>query len=69
MSVAFRETLVCRICGGTKLERVCDLAISHYFINDIRSIVSAENHGRTILEGNNAAITKQLKEFAADLMK
>jgi pilus assembly protein CpaE len=50
-------------------ERVCGLPIKHYFINDIRSTVTAENHGKTILEGGNSVIAKQLKEFAVSLDK
>lgn len=58
----FKEAISAR-----DFERVCALPIKYYFINDIRSIVSAENQGKTILEGGNSAISKQLKEFAVFL--
>jgi len=50
-------------------ERVCATSIKYYFVNDIRSIVSAENQGKTILECGNSAIAKQFKEFAGYLNK
>lgn len=60
----FKEAISAR-----DFERVCALPISSYFINDIRSTVTAENQGKTILEGGNSVIARQLKEFAAYLDK
>ncbi len=60
----FKEAISAR-----DFERVCALPIKYYFLNDIRSTVAAENHGKTILEGGNSPIGKQLKEFAVYLDK
>lgn len=60
----FKEAISAR-----DFERVCALPIKHYFVNDIRATVSAENQGKTILEGGNSVLAKQLKEFAAQLDK
>lgn len=45
-------------------ERVCAIPIRYYFANDIKSIVSAENQGKTLLETGNSALSRQFKEFA-----
>ncbi len=49
-------------------ERVCDKAISYSFANDIRTIVSAENQGKTILEVGNSMLSRQFKEFAGSFL-
>jgi pilus assembly protein CpaE len=49
-------------------ERVCDKQISYAFSNDIRTIVSAENQGKTILEVGNSLLGRQFKEFAGSFL-
>lgn len=60
----FKEAISAR-----DFERVCDLPISHYFSNDTRTIVAAENHGKTVMEGAASVISKQIREFAGNLLK
>jgi pilus assembly protein CpaE len=50
--------------SGRDFERVCALQIKSYFTNDIRATVSAENQGKTILEGGSSSLSKQINEFA-----
>ncbi len=58
----FKEAISAR-----DFERVCSLPIKSYFINDIRTTISAENQGKTILEGGSSALSKQIVEFAGQL--
>lgn len=60
----FKEAISAR-----DFERVCALPIKYYFINDIRATVTAENQGKTILEGGSSALAKQVREFASLLDK
>ncbi len=46
-------------------ERVCGISFSSHFDNDTKSVIAAENNGRTILEGANSELSKQFKKFAA----
>jgi Flp pilus assembly CpaE family ATPase len=46
-------------------ERVCGLSFACYFDNDTKSVIAAENNGRTILEGANSDLSKQFRKFAA----
>ncbi len=50
-------------------ERVCALPIKYYFVNDIKSVVAAENQGKTLLEGGNSVLSRQFKEFAGFFAK
>jgi len=45
-------------------ERVCAAPIRYYFVNDIKSVVAAENQGKTLLEAGNSLLCRQFKEFA-----
>jgi pilus assembly protein CpaE len=45
-------------------ERISGLPIRYYFVNDIKSVVGAENQGKTLLEGDNSVLARQFKEFA-----
>jgi pilus assembly protein CpaE len=45
-------------------ERVCAAPIRYYFVNDIKTVVAAENQGKTLLEVGNSQLAKQFKEFA-----
>jgi pilus assembly protein CpaE len=45
-------------------ERVCANPIRYYFVNDIKSVVAAENQGKTLLEVGNSLLCRQFKEFA-----
>jgi pilus assembly protein CpaE len=45
-------------------ERVCTSPIRYYFVNDIKSVVAAENQGKTLLEAGNSLLCRQFKEFA-----
>ncbi len=58
----FKEAISAR-----DFERVCALSIKSYFTNDIRATISAENQGKTILEGGSSALSKQIVEFAGQL--
>jgi pilus assembly protein CpaE len=49
-------------------ERVCDKSISYSFANDIRTIVSAENQGKTILEVGSSMLSRQFREFAGSFL-
>jgi pilus assembly protein CpaE len=46
-------------------ERVCNLPFSCHFDNDTKSVIAAENNGRTIVEGANSDLSRQFKKFAA----
>jgi pilus assembly protein CpaE len=50
-------------------ERVCALPITHKLVNDIKSVVTSENQGRTVIEGGNSLLSRQFKEFAGFLLK
>lgn len=45
-------------------ERVCGFPFKCHFDNDTKSVIAAENNGRTILEGANSDLSKQFKKFA-----
>ncbi len=49
----------------TDFERVCGLPFTAHFSNDTKSVIAAENNGRTIIEGSNSDLLRQFKEFAA----
>ncbi len=50
-------------------ERVCNTQIKAYLANDIRSVVTAENQGCTILEMPGTPLQQQLKSFADMLVE
>jgi pilus assembly protein CpaE len=45
-------------------ERVCSKPIEFYIANDIRTVSSAENEGKTIFEVGNTVIARQVRELA-----
>jgi pilus assembly protein CpaE len=49
------------------VERVCQKPVHFYLANDIKTVVSAENHGKTILEMGNSLLERQLRELAGTL--
>jgi pilus assembly protein CpaE len=50
--------------GPRDFERITGLSIRHYFVNDIKNVVAAENQGRTLIEAGNSVLCRQFKEFA-----
>ncbi len=50
-------------------ERVCGLPFACQFSNDTKTVIAAENNGRTILEGSSSDLSGQFKPFAALLSK
>jgi pilus assembly protein CpaE len=48
-------------------ERVCGLSFRAQFDNDTKSVIAAENNGRTILEGQPCDLSRQFKKFAAQI--
>lgn len=55
----FKEAITAR-----DFERVCNTNIDAYLANDIRTVVTAENQGSTILEIGGTVLQQQLKDFA-----
>ncbi len=49
-------------------ERVCGVPINHYLANDIRTVVSAENQGCTLLEIGSSLLQRQLRDLAGELL-
>lgn len=45
-------------------ENVCRKKIDYYVMNDIKTIVAAENEGKTIPELGNSPLAKQFRDFA-----
>ncbi|HEU5047059.1 MAG TPA: AAA family ATPase [Rickettsiales bacterium] len=45
-------------------ERICGLPFKCHFDNDTKSVIAAENNGRTILEGGASDLSRQFKRFA-----
>ncbi len=50
-------------------ERVCGLPFVANFDNDTKTVITAENNGRTILEGSNSDLSRQFRKFAGFLCK
>lgn len=50
-------------------ERVCGHMVNHYLANDIKTIVGAENQGKTLIELGASLLEKQLKDLTVALMK
>lgn len=48
-------------------ERVCNVPISHYLSNDIKTVVQAENLGKTILELGKSKLGSEIQAVAASL--
>lgn len=48
-------------------ERVCLKNISFYFANDIKTVVGAENQGKTLLEIGSSLLERQMREIARAL--
>lgn len=49
-------------------ERVCGVPITHYLANDIRTVISAENQGCTVMELPTSQLQRQLRDLAAGLI-
>ncbi|MBN8531354.1 MAG: AAA family ATPase [Alphaproteobacteria bacterium] len=49
-------------------ERVCNKKVDFYFGNDIKTIVSAENQGKTIQEVGSSMLARQFREFASGFL-
>jgi len=45
-------------------ERITGLPVRYYFVNDIKSVVAAENQGKTLMEIDNSVLSRQFKEFS-----
>ncbi len=50
-------------------ERVCGKKINSYLTNDIKSIVAAENEGKTVIEMGDTTLGIQLNELAAEILR
>lgn len=48
-------------------ERVCNVPISHYLSNDIKTVVQSENLGKTILELGKTKLGTEIQALAASL--
>jgi len=48
-------------------ERVCLKTINYYFANDIKTVVNAENQGKTLLEVGSSLLERQLRDAARAL--
>ena len=46
-------------------ERVCGVPVQHFLANDIRSVITAENQGCTVLELGSTPLQRQLRDLAA----
>jgi len=55
--------------SSSDFERVCGLPFSCHFDNDTKSVIAAENNGRTLLEGSNSDLSKQFRKFAGFFSK
>ncbi len=49
-------------------ERVCNKKIDAYLVNDIKTVVHAENQGKTILELGNSKLSKQIHQLTEMLL-
>ncbi len=49
-------------------ERVCDKKISYYIANNIRTVVAAENQGKTIPELGPSELGRQFKDLAGSIL-
>ena len=54
--------------GSKDFERVCNKAINFYLSNDIKSVVAAENQGKTIIEIGNSPLERQFRDMAQGLL-
>jgi pilus assembly protein CpaE len=45
-------------------ERVCNKPVSAFFSNDIKTVVTAENRGKTVFEIEPSPLAKQIRDFA-----
>ncbi|MBV8938728.1 MAG: hypothetical protein JO089_02665 [Alphaproteobacteria bacterium] len=59
----YRETV-----SSQDFERICAKTIRFYLANDMRTIVSAENQGKTLLEVGHSQLERQIREMARELM-
>jgi len=50
-------------------ERVCDKSVGFYLGNDIKTVVAAENQGKTIMEVGSSLLERQFKELASVFAK
>ena len=55
--------------SASDFEKVCGLQFSFYFLNDTKSVIAAENNGRTILEDVKSELGNQFRQFAAYFVK
>ena len=46
-------------------ERVCSIPFNCHFVNDTKSVIAAENNGRTLLEGSASDLSRQFKKFSS----
>ncbi len=53
---------------ATDYENVCRKSIDFYLANDIKTIVSAENEGKTVPEVGSSLLAKQFRELASHLV-
>jgi pilus assembly protein CpaE len=51
---------------ASDFERVCSIAFSCQLVNDTKSIMAAENNGKTLLEGTACDLSRQFRKFAAN---
>jgi pilus assembly protein CpaE len=54
--------------GPRDFERVCDKKIGYYINNNIRTVVAAENQGKTIAELGSSDLAAQIKNLAGSLI-
>ena len=54
--------------GSKDFERVCERQIDFYLSNDIRTVVTAENQGSTIMEVTQSGLGTQIKQLAGKLI-
>lgn len=55
--------------SATDFERVCGLKFAYLFDNDTKSVIAAENNGRTLLEGTESDLSRQFRKFAGTFVK
>ena len=55
--------------SASDFEKVCGLPFIFYFLNDTKSVIAAENNGRTILEDIKSDLGDQFRQFAEYFVK
>lgn len=51
--------------SSSDFERVCGIPFNCHFVNDTKSVIAAENNGRTLLEGDASDLSRQFRKFAS----